>query len=77
MTQTAPFPSCKEDCDYALGIERWNTELFQGYGKNSSSIGVDANLIYFPEQKTAVVIFSNYGCGNQEVIDMLVQESEK
>jgi len=38
---------------------------------NGSSLGVDANLIYFPEQRTTLVLFSNYGGGNRK--DVLEQ----
>ena len=45
---------------------------------NGSSLGVDANLIDFPEQQKAVVLFSNYGGGNcKEVIEGFVQRSEQ
>ena len=45
-----------------------------GYGKNGSSLGVDANLIYFPENEIAIVIFSNFGGGNyKQVIDEILE----
>jgi D-alanyl-D-alanine carboxypeptidase len=53
--------------------ETWSTKRFNGFGKNGSSIGVDANLIYFPDQKTTIVIFFNFGGGNhKDVIDEIL-----
>ena len=73
MKTTTSFPSCNGDCGYGLGIESWDTGQNLGYGKNGSSIGVDANLIFFPEQNTTIVIFSNFGGGNDKsVIDVLL-----
>jgi D-alanyl-D-alanine carboxypeptidase len=73
MKETTSFPSCNGDCGYGLGIERWQTAEHAGYGKNGSSLGVDANVIFFPDQSTTIVIFSNYGGGNnKEVIDRLL-----
>ncbi|MBX7142687.1 MAG: beta-lactamase family protein [Chitinophagales bacterium] len=73
MKETTSFPSCNGDCGYGLGIESWQTAEHSGYGKNGSSLGVDANLIFFPDQSTTIVIFSNYGGGNnKDVIDLLL-----
>lgn len=73
MKETTSYPSCGGDCGYGLGIESWHTAQHSGYGKNGSSLGVDANLIYFPEQQTTIVIFSNFGGGNDKsVIDTLL-----
>ena len=73
MKTTTSFPSCNGDCGYGLGIESWDTGQNLGYGKNGSSIGVDANLIFFPEHNTTIVIFSNFGGGNDKsVIDVLL-----
>ena len=73
MKVTTSFPSCGGDCGYGLGFESWDTGQNFGYGKNGSSIGVDANLIFFPEQNTTIVIFSNFGGGNDKsVIDTLL-----
>lgn len=62
-------------CDFGLGMESWVTEEGNsGYGKNGSSLGVDANLIYFPENEMAIVIFSNFGGGNyKQVIDEILE----
>lgn len=73
MMTTTSFSSCGGDCGYGLGIETWDTGNNSGYGKNGSSMGVDANLIFFPDQNTTIVIFSNYGGGNRkDVIDVLL-----
>src|SRR5690606_16636998 len=61
MKHTTSFPSCSGDCGYGLGIESWETDENFGYGKNGSSVGVDANLIFFPDYNTTIVIFSNFG----------------
>ena len=74
MKQTTSFPSCGGDCGYGLGIESWETAENFGYGKNGSSIGVDANLIFFTDYNTTIVIFSNFGGGNRkDVIDQLLE----
>lgn len=74
MKQTTSFPACGGDCGYGLGIESWETEKNFGYGKNGSSIGVDANLIFFPDHDITIVIFSNFGGGNKkDVIDKLLE----
>lgn len=74
MVQTTSFPSCNGDCGYGLGIESWYTENNFGYGKNGFSMGVDANIIFFPNKNTSIVIFSNFGGGNsKEVIDVILQ----
>lgn len=73
MKTTTSFPSCGGDCGYGLGIETWITEENSGYGKNGSSVGVDANVIFFPDKGTTIVLFSNYGGGNRkDVIDDLL-----
>lgn len=74
MKHTTSFPSCSGDCGYGLGIESWETDENFGYGKNGSSVGVDANLIFFPDYNTTIVIFSNFGGGNRkDVIDRLLK----
>jgi D-alanyl-D-alanine carboxypeptidase len=74
MLQTTSFPSCNGDCGYGLGIESWKTESNFGYGKNGFSMGVDANIIFFPNKNTSIVIFSNFGGGNsKECIDKILQ----
>lgn len=73
MKVITSFPSCGGDCGFGLGFETWETGQHSGYGKNGSSLGVDANLIYFPEEETTVVIFSNFGGGNDKsVIDTIL-----
>lgn len=68
MKMISRFPSCGTGCGFGLGIESWDTRKHIGYGKNGSSVGVDANMIYFPEKHTAIVLFSNYGGGNRKSI---------
>jgi D-alanyl-D-alanine carboxypeptidase len=70
MKRTTHFSSCPGgDCGYGLGIENYPTDQHKaGIGKNGSSLGVDANLVYFPAQQTCIVLFSNYGGGNRKSI---------
>mgnify|MGYP001275684909 CR=1 FL=1 len=76
MTTIAEAPGC-DDCGYGLGIELWKVGPFSGYGMNGSSLGVDANLIYFPDRQMAVVLFSNYGGGNRkDVIEDLLHVTD-
>jgi D-alanyl-D-alanine carboxypeptidase len=73
MQETTNFPSCGGDCGFGLGIETWHTQSNTGFGKNGSSLGVDANLIFFPKHKKVVVLFSNFGGGNRkEIMDQLL-----
>ncbi|RYZ47456.1 MAG: class A beta-lactamase-related serine hydrolase, partial [Sphingobacteriales bacterium] len=55
-----------KDSEYALGIELWDVDGVKGFGKNGSSIGVDANLIYFPAKKVTIVSFANRGGGTKK-----------
>jgi D-alanyl-D-alanine carboxypeptidase len=74
MKTTTSFPSCHGDCGYGLGIETWITKEYSGYGKNGTSLGFDANLIFFPEKNITILIFSNYGGGNKkDVVDVLLK----
>jgi D-alanyl-D-alanine carboxypeptidase len=78
MLTVNQFPACEPDCAYGLGIESWNSTLFKGFGKNGSSIGVDANVIYFPDQKISMVLFFNYGGGNHKyLIDYILQKYKR
>lgn len=54
--------------EYALGIESWDFGTTKGFGKNGSSLGLDANLIYIPDLELSIVIFSNNGAGNDKSI---------
>jgi D-alanyl-D-alanine carboxypeptidase len=60
-------PEC-QDCGYGLGLEKWTLGKYTGFGMNGSSLGVDANLLHIPEQKTTLILFSNYGGGNRKEI---------
>ena len=75
MKQVSTHPGgSPSDFVYGLGIETWSTPGgLNGYGKNGSLAGADANWIIFPEQATSVVIFTNYGAGSRkDFIDVLV-----
>jgi D-alanyl-D-alanine carboxypeptidase len=67
MLQPTKFPNCPNSiCEYGLGIETWNQEGVVGYGKNGSSIGYEANWIYFPGKGTTVITFANKGGGTDK-----------
>jgi D-alanyl-D-alanine carboxypeptidase len=67
MLQNTKFSNCQDgQCEYGLGIETWKQGGVKGYGKNGSSIGYEANWIYFPEQKTTVITFANKGGGTNK-----------
>lgn len=75
MKQVSTYPGGSPDeFVYGIGIETWTTpDGRNGYGKNGTLTGVDANWIYFEESSTSVVIFTNYGLGsNKEFIDDLL-----
>jgi D-alanyl-D-alanine carboxypeptidase len=70
-------PHCM-DCGYGLGIEKWTLGPYTGFGMNGSSLGVDANLLYFPEQQTTLVLFSNYGGGNRkDILEAVLNRSKE
>lgn len=75
MKQVGTYPGGQPpEFVYGLGIETWTTpDGLQGYGKNGTLTGVDANWIHFEGSGTTVVIFTNYGLGsNKDFIDDLV-----
>jgi D-alanyl-D-alanine carboxypeptidase len=67
MLQNTKLSNCQDgECEYRLDIETWNQGRVKGYGKNGSSIGYEANWIYFPEKKTTVITFANKGGGTNK-----------
>jgi len=67
MCDIVKLPSCPDgNCEYGLGLETWTTEKYQGFGKNGSSSGVDANWICFPSENCFIIIFVNRGDGNDK-----------
>ncbi len=67
MSVTSRFPSCPDnDCGYGLGFESWNVGTHKGYGMNGSSLGFDANLLWFPAKQIVIVSFANKGGGTQK-----------
>jgi D-alanyl-D-alanine carboxypeptidase len=73
MLTISVTPDCGSNCAYALGIESWNAGVLKGFGKNGTSIGVDANLIFYPEQNTCLVLYKNCGNGsNKNFLERIV-----
>ena len=67
MLQNTKFSNCPGgQCEYGLGIETWNQGGVKGYGKNGTSIGYEANWIYFPGKNTTVITFANKGGGTHK-----------
>jgi D-alanyl-D-alanine carboxypeptidase len=67
MLQNTKLSNCQDgECEYRLDIETWNQGRVKGYGKNGSSIGYEANWIYFPEKKITVITFANKGGGTNK-----------
>jgi D-alanyl-D-alanine carboxypeptidase len=75
MKQVSTYPGGQpSEFVYGIGIETWVTpDGRQGYGKNGTLTGVDANWVHFEDSGTTEVIFTNYGLGsNKDFIDDLV-----
>lgn len=75
MLQNTKFSNCPGgQCEYGLGIETWNQGGVKGYGKNGTSIGYEANWIYFPGKNTTVITFANK-CGgtHKEFMDRVLK----
>lgn len=61
------------DCEYGLGLELWSTAAGIAYGHNGSLIGIEANVLYFPESGNTIVLYKNNGNGsNKQLIDRLM-----
>lgn len=75
MKQVGTYPGGQPpEFVYGIGIETWVTpEGRNGYGKNGTLTGVDANWIHVEGTATTMVIFTNYGLGsNKDFIDDLL-----
>jgi len=84
--QLLPLPAVEEmkqiqlsacnsiDCEYGLGLELWRTTAGTAYGHNGSLIGIEANVLYFPENGNTIVLYKNNGNGsNKQLIDRLME----
>jgi D-alanyl-D-alanine carboxypeptidase len=59
--------SCNSvDCEYGLGLELWRFDSFIGYGHNGTLIGAEANVLYFEDSQTLIVLFKNCGGGSDK-----------
>lgn len=54
------------DCEYGLGLEIWTSNGVTAYGHNGSSVGYEANLLYFENSKTVLFLFKNLGGGSDK-----------
>ena len=75
MIQPTLLPSCPTgDCEYGLGIELWKTNAGRDFGHNGSSVGFEANLLYFPHNKGVFVLYKNNGNGSDKsLMDRLMK----
>jgi D-alanyl-D-alanine carboxypeptidase len=53
-------------CEYGLGLELWRTGAGIGFGHNGSSVGIEANAVFYPETGNLVVIYKNNGNGSDK-----------
>lgn len=57
--------SCNStECEYGLGLEIWRTSAGIAYGHNGSLLGIEANVLYYPDTNSVTVIFKNNGNGS-------------
>lgn len=62
------------DCEYGLGLELWRTGAGTAYGHNGSLIGIEANLLYFPETGNIILLYKNNGNGSDKrLIDRVME----
>ncbi|MGF7214809.1 D-alanyl-D-alanine carboxypeptidase [Spirosoma lacussanchae] len=75
MLNHTRLPSCPNgDCEYGLGVEHWKTGLGLAYGHNGGSVGIEANLLYFPHNRGVFVLYKNNGNGSDKrLMDRLMK----
>ncbi|WP_338876276.1 serine hydrolase domain-containing protein [Spirosoma sp. SC4-14] len=67
MMTSVRLPTCPNgDCEYGLGLETWATELGTAYGHNGSSVGFEANALYFPHNNGVFILYKNNGNGSDK-----------
>lgn len=54
------------DCEYGLGVTIWRTAAGDAWGNNGSLLGVESNMLYFPEKGDFLVMFRNNGNGSKK-----------
>jgi D-alanyl-D-alanine carboxypeptidase len=54
------------DCEYGLGLEIWRTNAGIAYGHNGSLAGIEANVLYYENNKGIVVLYKNNGNGSDK-----------
>jgi D-alanyl-D-alanine carboxypeptidase len=52
------------ECEYGLGLEIWRTKAGLAYGHNGALLGIEANVLFYPEKKSITVLFKNNGNGS-------------
>ncbi|GEM_PF-7062254 len=55
-----------EECAYGLGLEIWDVQGLQAFGHNGSSVGYEANVLFFEKNKTVVFLYKNIGGGSDK-----------
>lgn len=67
---------CKNnECEYGLGLEVWRFDQLTAFGHNGSLLGAEANILFFEQYKTIIVLFKNSGGGsNKMFIKNLVEK---
>ncbi|MBK8568048.1 MAG: beta-lactamase family protein [Saprospiraceae bacterium] len=53
-------------CEYGLGLELWRTGAGIGFGHNGGSVGIEANVVYYPESGNVFVTYKNNGNGSDK-----------
>lgn len=53
-------------CEYGLGLELWRTGAGIGFGHNGGSVGIEANVVYYPETGNMFVVYKNNGNGSDK-----------
>ncbi|OIN60697.1 serine hydrolase domain-containing protein [Arsenicibacter rosenii] len=75
MIDSVKLPACPNgDCEYGLGMEKWFTGAGIAYGHNGGSVGFEANLLYFVENKGIFMLYKNNGNGSDKrLMDRLMK----
>ncbi len=75
MIESVKLPACPNgDCEYGLGVEKWITGAGIAYGHNGGSVGFEANLLYFVQNKGIFMLYKNNGNGSDKrLMDRLMK----
>lgn len=62
------------ECEYGLGIEIWRTGAGIAYGHNGSLLGMEANVLYYPDVQAFTVLYKNNGnFSDKTFLDALIK----